>query len=319
MPMAKKNPRSQTCDVPLGLGVNPIGRVSYTTTSGFPDEKTARSILTPSAQKYFNVIKWRREVESIELEHGKGVVSTDRIFRYLSKDRFVEMICSHQNAMAHISLWEDPLEGFVFKAPATSNFLAATRIGEYKDIFGQSWTLCDRESDLRWRAYCPNGDGVRVETTVGDLKRALKKAFGERIEDCCVLGKIHYLDENEARTLTVPPTWQTLLPTSCADMVKLLFLKRDHFREEDEYRVVCNCSPRGFVQHKTLLRKGGALKPQHGLLRCNFRGVDWIRSILFDPRMAEQQADRIRCVMAQEGIRCPSEQSRIYEWPRFKF
>jgi hypothetical protein len=91
----------------------------------------------------------------------------------------------------------------------------------YKDVnkkFGVScWHESEYDSDAMWKLYCPSGDGIAIESTVGQLTASL----GARND--LTVGRVRYMDfDND--------------PIEKGHENYRLFLKRKCFEHEKEIR-----------------------------------------------------------------------------------
>ena len=102
------------------------------------------------------------------------------IFRYLSRERFLEMVEGGINVFAHLSMWEDPYEAFLLRAALLHSHEEGAAdlslYGRYKSVYGQCWTYNSKDSDLLWRANGRRGDVVRIKSTVKKLLTSIVDA-----------------------------------------------------------------------------------------------------------------------------------------------
>ena len=246
-----------------------------------------------------------RDLQDLLDSESQGKVDeTTYVYRYMPSDRFIDMLENRINTFAHISKWDDPFEGFIFKSAIpyySEQPEVATNLSSlYASCYGQCWTLEEKESDLRWRAYCPNGNGVRIRTTVGTLKQLMPNyALDSRL----LSGMVSYSG--------VP---SVIHGNTMLNVARLLFVKHRHFDIEKEYRLI------GFVgkadrdlirkhQSKFCCRSGFLQGPLDNKL---FEGID--SEILADPRMSERELDQLRCRLIQADFTTEIKQSDVYRW-----
>lgn len=180
-----------------------------------------------------------------------------KLYRIMDFHRVVQIFESRSLFFAHPSAWQDPYEVRIQHAKSHS-------------IFAQCWCQSGI-SDAMWRIYSPHGVGVRISTTKAKLE-AVASAWandkGFRWEG----REVKY--EPQARLNELMRKIRDDLGKNfrIARAVDPLFLKREAFGHEDEWRgvIACNLPP-----PKGSARKGIAvpLDPH-----------DLIDDILLDPR-----------------------------------
>ena len=231
-----------------------------------------------------------------------------KLFRYMTVERFLELLETRMNTLVHISMWDDPFEGFIFKGLQTDQQVMTF----YKEFFGQSWTLCQDERDLYWKAYCPNRSGVRIATTVGKLKKSLKQINPETFYEqsvCC--SRVKYSGETQLQTLKKYLGWDYLRNNGMAAAFSLLFYKRKEFEDECEYRIICN----PFLSNRKDLVNSGMIK--YPLCENSDNWGDFLEGVLVDPRMPLAEFDRFKCRVAQSAPSINVIRSTLYAWPDF--
>ena len=251
-----------------------------------------------------------------------GFDADTTIVRYISAERYLAMIESGKgfNELSLVTRWDDPYEAFLLRNRSAQTESLYSSLQRY---YGQSWMLkCPEksecvhgntcESDILWRAYCPNRDGVRVETTVGQLLKFFKRNFKDDAEGFSVcIGRISYLPKNQV---------MRLCDNGDGDgdaLMESLFVKRVEFAVENEIRIVLN-APHDFVRSCN----GGSVTFEHG--GCRVQGCDFIESVLVDPRMPRHRAEEIICrsniafCAEKTGkTNVKVERSTLYEWAKF--
>ena len=252
------------------------------------------------------------------------------IYRYVSSKTFLSMIecCTRfnsdsvegENWLSHISRWEDPFEGFVFRGRSSVEEVLNNKENQYsvrnqyQNYFGQSWTLCEKESDLRWRAYCPNGDGVRIESTVGRLKKDIMQHSRNLVESACLFSRVFYC-EKEILKNKMKLKGKSKLNYGLG----MLFIKSLEFADEFEYRVIVDASLlREAIMGKK--RKESNFRVENGFLKYNLkRSGDsgkfaLFENILLDPRMSNMDVERLKSCISQTGLKCTVKRSVVYDW-----
>jgi hypothetical protein len=189
--------------------------------------------------------------------------SSGRLYRIVSFDRAVQIFAREELHFAHPSTWADPYE-VRLQHPASHQF------------FGQCW--CTKGvSDAMWRIYSPTHMGVRISTSTRKLREALAPqvdAHGwvTRLEP--VNYERQHVINSEMRD--IQDDLRNQFNTYRA--MDALFLKRDAFDHEAEYRAVIH-NPAGTEDEA----------PRGLKLKVNPHRL--IDSILLDPRAPKELAE----------------------------
>lgn len=245
-------------------------------------------------------------VHGEDLEHGLATP----IYRYLPVERYFELLERKVNSLSHITMWEDPYEGFIFRAAAETDSEQAMQIYDrFKYYYGQCWTLCKDESDLRWRASGARGTVVRIKTTVGKLCESLVKMTGRSSDPDAkvVLGKIKYevtgiFDDR----LTEERLWHALNGAE-HDRLELFFVKREEFKSEDEFRVIVHAVESDLDRERDTDGR---------FLKYEIDPEVLIDEVLVDPCMPRDKWEQLVC----RSLHCLGGdklyQSQLFNWPR---
>ena len=261
------------------------------------------------------LIDWTQDFSS-----AKSVSSNTKIWRYIGINTFYKMLESGTNAFSHISKWEDPFEGFIFKcsqimldgAPVDLHYV-------YKNYYGQCWTLDGRESDFRWRAYGNRGRMLRIQTTVGKLFDSLKSITpANRLHTACRMGCVVYKDSTSFKKEIDEIGNKDVINSNGLTPDRLLFIKRNEFKEEDEFRVVLNVVP---FLHERALKDGNNVNDldlHDGQAAYKTSVLDLIDEILIDPCMNQNMVDHLMCRVAIADKKMKGlipRQSDLFKWP----
>lgn len=188
--------------------------------------------------------------------------SAGRLYRIISFDRAVQIFENRELHFANPSTWEDPYE-------------VRLQHGASHTLFGQCW--CTRGvSDAMWRIYSPNHLGVRISTSTRKLKAALvtgAKCVGgtER------LGNVEYISQHDINLEMRNIHSELQVKFSTKRAMDALFLKREAFDHEAEYRAVLHIPNAS----QEALRDGVKIK---------VNPHKFIDSILLDPRAPKELA-----------------------------
>ena len=74
----------------------------------------------------------------------------------LKGPRYWELLEGHTLTLTHLTYWEDPYEAFILRGGLTfsdgDGMEEKDLYEKFKNVYGQSWTRCDCDSDILWRA-----------------------------------------------------------------------------------------------------------------------------------------------------------------------
>lgn len=285
--------------------------------------------------------------ESSNAMEKYGLTANTRIVRYISSERYLQMIETKDcyNELSLVTRWDDPYEACLLRANDASGSSDGMKglCESIQDYYGQCWMLKVSdgekdagkkeddtfESDVVWRAYCPNKDGVRIETTVGALVKSIKKCLpkmgvDEKSEDedassvsLCRMGRVSYGLDTLKKLLAESKNGYSACDATNA-IVSSLFVKRREFSDEREVRVLLKASPEPIKRGN----EKGLLSFEHG--GCRMRDIEFIKGVLVDPRMPRHRAEEILCrTRIALGMKSDSDGNReigrstLYEWPEF--
>ena len=102
----------------------------------------------------------------------------EKVWRYISMAKFINLITTRSLYFSRLDLLEDPFEGSY--PLINSNLIYSTdteknqkRLNENiiirKSIYINCWRYGDYESEAMWKLYCPNNDGIAIQTTYKKL------------------------------------------------------------------------------------------------------------------------------------------------------
>lgn len=100
-----------------------------------------------------------------------------QIIRFTKMKYFLEMLEKGKNVLPRVSDWDDFWEGFIYKIQYTLHGNPVSTRELLQDFFGQCWSMRNKPSELMWRARCPDGDGVCMVTTVGQLAESVRNCI----------------------------------------------------------------------------------------------------------------------------------------------
>ena len=239
------------------------------------------------------------------------------IYRYLTKERFLEMVEKGVNVFAHLSLWEDPYEAFLLR----SAILYCHRVGkageerrlydEYKYVYGQSWTTDGKESDLLWRANGGRGEVVRIQTTVRKLFKIFQMAGGRSGEKTrfaeVQMGNVEYVEQEEIDRIIADPEFVKEVIRNYDERMRLFFKKRNAFAGEAEFRCLFVVKSPKYVDRKT--------DSNGSLMKFRIDPKTFLDGVLLDPCMGRRECEQLICRMRWCCPKLKVEQSKLFNWP----
>jgi hypothetical protein len=169
--------------------------------------------------------------------------------------------------MVRPTKWKDPFESLLLKSDFWINNIPLNIKTIRESYFGVCWSLT-KENDAMWRIYSQDERGVKIKTTIG-------KIFNQIYDDLPIMEILHLIVgaveyDEQKKVIEYFETFgevdfidpdHKIIPSS-------LLMKRNEFRIEDEVRLLyCKAN------HK------------NDLLYFDFKWVDVIEEIEFDPRM----------------------------------
>ena len=258
-----------------------------------------------------------RDIENIQLKNeAKRKEGKDTpIYRYISAERYFELIEKRENSFSHISMWEDPYEAFLLRTAADSAEQAGDEEAEksvydkYKFFYGQCWTICGDESDLRWRACGARGMVVRIKTTIKKLLESLpcdEKSSGPSFT---AAGFVKYAKNQKAfDRLITRKNIQKILNDDCARM-EMFFQKRKEFESEQEFRVIIE-------SNDTILDREGDKDGR--FLKFKIDPAVLVEEVLVDPCMSHREYEQLICRTRHRYHEIKIKQSGLFKWPRFR-
>jgi len=235
---------------------------------------------------------------------GRELSRETKIFRYLPVDRYLELIEEGFNALTHLTLWEDPYEAFILRAGITyqNGDKREDIYNVFKNVYGQSWTLREEESDVIWRAMVKRGDGVRIQTTVGKLADSLCSFKGNNIR----IAPVAYVDRARFNALLICDELNQAVNGDVDDKLSFFFMKRNEFSLEDEVRVIA-------IPDENDLDKDKCKKGH--LLKFRIESADFIENVLADPMMDRRKYEQMVCRTRHVSQQIKIRMSDLFTWP----
>ena len=235
-------------------------------------------------------------------ENQKSSVEEKTIFKYFRIDNLMHILQKKCLFIDKVKeCWEDKYENFLLKENILvgGSPLQTDQIAE--GIYGQSWTTLE-ESDAMWRIYSPDKRGVKIQTTTKKLFDAVY------VNDACMsdtfLRCIKYKPQAEidqwAKSLQGVSS-QIQFQSKLTDS---LFLKRDEFIHEKEYRIVKSLDSETVESISTAKR-----------IAFRINVDDFIEKYVFDPRISDECYNCLSQELIRNGVN-PTKisRSKLYDF-----
>lgn len=189
--------------------------------------------------------------------------SAGRLYRILDFSRAVQIFESESLYFAHPRTWDDPYESRVEHQGSHA-------------LFAQCWCQIG-VSDAMWRIYSPTHMGVRIATSTKKLSSAIQasiRALGYGWE----AGPVTYLSQHDLNSQIREVARSLKEKFDLATAVKILYMKREAFTHESEWRAAIYCPDANRAQ----VQKGISVPVNPHKI---------IDSILLDPRAPQELVD----------------------------
>ena len=177
--------------------------------------------------------KWYENIsEAIEPHKGDR---DKALYRIIPFDSLLQMLNEKKNTLVNTSLWEDSYENFMLKNRFLVNGNDYTLDNITDKWYGQCWTT-KMSSDALWRIYSPDKKSVRIKTTVGRLWDSTMSYKDGKF----IIGKVQYFPQSKIQEDLESGSPYRLKEVTDM-MINSLFVKRNSFSHESEWRLICHC------------------------------------------------------------------------------
>lgn len=225
------------------------------------------------------------------------------IYRVTTVDRLTDLIEKRANILVHPSKWDDPFENYFLKSKFRYNGMSVGVDQLRSEIFGQCWTLNQQETDALWRIYSPDKNGVRIKSTIDKVFRPLVKQHIKYWYASTYFGKVTYVQQQQLSTIMKNYVLDAhdLASTDGQVIIDSLLIKREAFKHENEVRVIYRGKP----------------NLDDGMHSYEINPQDFIKELLFDPRMDEKEYQGFENQFKKLLPVCPISQSDLYRGPDY--
>lgn len=219
-----------------------------------------------------------------------GLTDNTRLYRYLGLSQFLSFTENKLTYITKIKQWEDTWEAPSSKLPTEQDNgkLEYPIYTLSDDMFGQCWSL-NGESDALWRIYSQQKEGILIQTTVKKFELIKDVKYG-------LLAPVIYFDD--LREALINLYKNESYPHLFADA----FLKRRAFEHEREIRLITLNDERCL----------GVRFKNHTHIYINLDPVEFIESIIIDPRAEDRYVDTMQKYCKRAGYRIETIKSPLY-------
>jgi len=218
--------------------------------------------------------------------HGLG--SDDTIYRFVTVDRFFEMIHCKKLVLVRPNKWEDPFEDFLSRTEFINKKGERTGFALTRDFFGNCWTLRE-ECDGIWKNYASLTGGVRIQTIVKKLLEVIYDKNNASSKMSSFIGKVEYKEEGDIKQFLKDDDFiNWLTDTKGKNIAKTLLFKRDEFTYEQEVRLLFSAEHNKFEKQDII---EFAIEP-----------LNLIDSVLFAPKMSSHLYEIYKEQLIKEGF-----------------
>ena len=199
------------------------------------------------------------------------------LYRVIPFNRLLGILLKGQITFTLTKSWEDVYENFLLKSTFHTGLMENQKLDSYQDtLYGLCFTT-KRESDAMWRIYSQDKNSIRIRTNLGYIIDMLNKgpinSPYKRLE--IRIGEVDYPFNHILREKYESLTENEILDNFNKHLLDSMFLKRNEFSHEKEFRIII----RGLK---------ATIKPYQQLPRYLNFPVDpnqFIEKIAFDPRL----------------------------------
>lgn len=252
------------------------------------------------------------------LNYNGEFTKDTEIIRFTKMKYFLEMLEKEENVLPHISGWKDVWEGFIYKIKYFLQGIPVSTRNLLQDFFGQSWSMCTKPSELLWRARCPDGDGICMLTTIGQLAESVQSCVEDtaKLNTSFRLKPVIYIPEKEfiekMRSIATNSEIASDILCNLEKAQELFFWKRDLFDDEKEVRLL-------FMDEGTCFQNRVFVEKK--LVRYHVDKDRFLTAVIADPRMSDDDFQNLKKTIEKkgwktpEGNKLPLSKSPLYSFP----
>ena len=217
--------------------------------------------------------------------------SSGRLYRILDFSRVVQIFQEEALFFSHPSKWDDPYEQRIKHVQSHA-------------LFAQCWCQLGI-SDAMWRIYSQHGLGVRISTTKSKLEKVVKDGWKSHGHQYRWRGaEVQYLSQSDLNAETTAVADDLKRRFTLKRAADMLYLKREAFRHESEWRATVYCpdaDAKNFAEGLSI-----PIDPH-----------ELIDRILLDPRAPEELVSAFKFYFENKlGFRGEVTRSVLYKSPK---
>lgn len=249
------------------------------------------------------------ENDKAKLGQGTSNLSSkdEYVYRILPLQYFLQMVKKRKLYFPKINKWEDPYELFLFKQEYyDQNGIIVDVLSTTNSIYGQCWST-KRDSDALWRIYSPNKMSVRIKTT----KKLIEQWKNENNGKSNILIQtdvVKYKSRKDVDAYIKGLTTRDIF--NFQKLIDSIFIKRDSFEHEEEYRII--------VWKADFSLENKYVLPEE-YIEIPFEPEKFIQEVYLDPRLPREEADVLKHALSLFlGNKCSVSQSPLYKQKVYK-
>ena len=223
---------------------------------------------------------------------------TDTVWRYMSFEKFADILATESLFFTRADRYDDKFEGYVPQSKTLSYESSGSQIvpNFRQYIMCNCWHHSDEESMAMWDKYHLRNSGIAIKTTIGNLKNSLPD------EPNVFIGKIEYIEDyNQIDMLEdVPPDIWLHYP---------YFYKRTPFKYEQEVRAIIDIAS---ILQDDPYEFGRSLKIN---VKTLIDENDEKSEVIVSPHADKWVAGTLELVVKQYGFQFPVNQSKLLDPP----
>lgn len=215
------------------------------------------------------------------------------VYRIFTFDNFIDLIASNKISLVHPKLWDDPFENLLLANNYSFENLK-------RCFFGQCWSH-NRETDFMWRVYAPNKNGIKIKCSLKNLCNHLFTSCND-FSQHIFFGNVNYKKKSnlieDFKKFNIDHDKK---PIDLIEMVKFLYIKRNEFSAEKEFRIV-------YYNHKLQFEK----EKHVDIFKLDIDKNNLFESITCDPRISNTQFKHWKLILKKFNVHCPIYKSKLY-------
>ncbi len=255
---------------------------------------------------------------------------TETIWRYMDLSKFISILEEKQLFLTRLDKFDDkfeggyPIEDFLTNAHkllgslgeklftiSRKSFIEALTIAYKYGFFANCWHINNFESFGMWKVYLKSPEGIAIKTTVGELKRSIRKDNSNNV----TYGRVEYLDYDKESILGV---YEKNKKNGIYTPPFPVFFKRKAFEYENEFRIMAmyetGVSSVDNIVDELLKFKLTAAES----ITINVELNDLIQEIYVSPFAGTWYFDIVKKLVTRYGLNIPIIQSKINTIPEYE-